>query len=581
MLTNRFRILFILFVVLGVYYPAIFSGVNSVDDSRMFLKMAGIESIESIDWKGLFMPGGGYYYRPLLMLTFYADKLLWDMTESFMHLENVLIHAANSLLVFLIALKVFARFDAKKLELPLLSALLFALHPINTEPVAWISGRSDPLASFFVLLSVLALFKGLEQDRYRYLILSNLLLLLGCMAKEVAVFFLPAACLIALYWQRSADGAAPVAQGALSKVKQISILVLPSLVGGVFYLSLRFFAFGGNGGGFKQVITGNNHDFLDLFRVYFKVLGFYVKKLFFPLPLNFAIVKVNDNYVWLGVAVFVVLILIAFRRNLISAFLITACYLISPAVLVAASRLAWTPIAERYLYLSSAFFAIGIVGALYHLASRWRRESWLAPSAVALFLPMTFCTADRVMIWQDNLTLYQDTQKKSPDFVSIRNELAIALMASGKSAQADLELQEAKKADPGKRHVLLYVNEAKLKLQAGKPEEARAVLMPVAGDKGAANSEVLKMLAKVDEIRLMGAKKPSQVRAIQREIMDTHDHLYLKTGNPMSLYRGGQMALFLGENQKAAAYFEKAYDKAPEGTFYRPAAKKLAEKLRQ
>ena len=54
--TNRARILFILFIVLGVYYPVIFAGVNSVDDYKM---ISILEDMQRIDWKGLFVPGGG------------------------------------------------------------------------------------------------------------------------------------------------------------------------------------------------------------------------------------------------------------------------------------------------------------------------------------------------------------------------------------------------------------------------------------------------------------------------------------------------------------------------------------------
>ena len=84
-LSNRFKVLFILFVVLGVYYPVIFAGTNSIDDHRMIMQL---EELERVDWKGLFLPSGGYYYRPLLMLSFIADKFLWGLTPSFMHLEN-------------------------------------------------------------------------------------------------------------------------------------------------------------------------------------------------------------------------------------------------------------------------------------------------------------------------------------------------------------------------------------------------------------------------------------------------------------------------------------------------------------
>ena len=578
MKSNRFRILFLIFVVLGVYYPVLFSEINSVDDSKLFTKLG---AMDQLDWKRLFMPGGGYYYRPLLMLTFFADKYLWDLTESFMHLENVLLHAVNTVLVFLLGSKIFRRFDAEKLELPLLSALLFAVHPVNTEPVAWISGRTDPLATLFVLLSVIALLKGLSENRYLYLIVSNLLLLLGCMSKEVAVFFLPAACLITLYWQNDDEREMPVSLTLVARIKQLSVLVLPSIVGGVSYLGLRFFAIGRSDTGILQIFRGNTYDFLDMFRVCFKVLGFYVKKLFLPLPLNFAITKISDNYVWLGVAVFLLLILIAFKRNLISAFLITACYLIAPAILVASSRIAWTPLAERYLYLPTAFFAIGMVGGSYLVLNRFKKELWLVPCVILVLLPATFFTSQRTLIWQDNLALFKDTREKSPDFLPLRNELAIALMADGKSAEADAELELGKKLDPKKRNVLFYVNQAVLNLKAGKPEEARAILLEVAKDKKSAKPDVLKMLAKIDERRLFTVKTQAERREVYKELMDTHDHLYPKTGDPMSLYRGGQMALFLGETKRAGVYFQRAYDAAPEGTFYKPAAKKLADKFRQ
>jgi protein O-mannosyl-transferase len=577
MLSNRSRILFLIFIVLGVYYPVIFSGANSVDDSKMIFQL---ETIEHADWKGLFLPGAGYYYRPLLMSTFIADKFLWGLSESFMHLENLLLHVVNTILVFLIAVKACERMDVKKLELPLLSALLFAMHPINTEPVAWISGRTDPLASMFVLLSVLALLKGLSEDRYRYLILSNLLLLLGCMCKEVAVFFLPAACLITMYWPSGSDTEA-VTRRSGSRVKQILILIIPSLIGGASYLLLRLLAFRDSQTGISRIFTGIPYELYDMPRVVFKIFGFYVKKLFLPLPLNFAITKFDDRYVWLGLAVFVLLAVISFRRNIYSAFLLIAALLISPAILVAASRIAWTPIAERYLYLPSAFFAMGITGALYYLLNRFEKEFLLIPAAILVLVPSTILTAQRVLIWQDNLTLYQDTLKKSPDFISLKNELGIALMEHGRSDEADAELAAGQKSDSRKSNTLLYVNQARGKLILGKPAEARAILLPVAKDWQTVNVEVLKMLTKVDEKRLLHAKLPGEATLIQREIMIAHDHLYIRTGDPMSLYRGGQMAMFLGDKKAAAKYFQKAYDKSPEGTYYRPAAKKLAEKLKQ
>lgn len=575
---NRYRILFIIFVVLGVYYPAIFAGVNSIDDYRMITE---VNESARVDWKGLFLPGGGFYYRPLLMLTYYADKFLWDLSESFMHLENVLIHATNATLVFLIASRVFSKFDCRKLELPLLSALLFALHPINTEAVSWISGRTDPMAALFVLLSLLALLKGLDDNSYRYLGLSSLLLLLGCMTKEVAVFFLPGAGLIALFWQKQLADSSLRTVSKLQIVRQLLALAAPFFLGGAVYAAIRLFSHRSNPTGILQVFSGSPYDLLNGIRVVFKVFGFYVKKLFLPLPLNFAIVKMNDNYVWLGIAVFALLIFVFFRRrSIISAFFITACFLISPAILVSLSRIAWTPVAERYLYLPSAFFAMGIVGSLFLLLKRINKTIWIALSALIILPVATYYTEQRIIIWQNNLTLYQDTANKSPDFTKIKNELGIALAQNGRSAEGNQQFETANKIDGENKNPLVYLNQAILKMQKGEILEARTILLSTFADKKSANAEILKMLAKTYETELFKERTLQERRVIYREIIDIHDHLYLKTANPMSLYRAGQMALFLGEKKKAAGYFEKTYNVAPDGTYFKPAAKKLYEKLK-
>jgi tetratricopeptide (TPR) repeat protein len=574
--SNRTRILFLIFVVLGVYYPVIFAGVNSVDDYKM---ISQLEDISRIDWRGLFMPGGGYYYRPLLMLTYFADKFLWGLNESFMHLENIIIHAANAVLLFFVALKVFSRPDMLKVELPLLSALVFALHPINTEAVAWISGRTDPLATLFVLISLLMLIKGLETGRSAILLCSTFVLLLGAMCKEVAAFFFPVSCLIAYRWPGEAANPGVDRRLTREKIVKVVTVALPFLAGGTGYLLVRLIAYGSRDKGIIQIVKGFHYDLFNGVRVIFKVFGFYVKKLFQPLPLNFAIARFDDNYVWLGVAMFLLLLLLLRRRQMAAVFFVAAFYLISPAILVAVSRIAWTPVAERYLYLPSALFSLGLVGGLYLLLERKEKTCLLVPGIVLLLFPAAWATSQRNIVWQDNLTLYQDTMAQSPELSFIRGELAIALMAKGKYDEANRQLEEGKSLDQKQQNVLLYLNQAILRFREGKVVDARKILTRTFTSKDKTNQEVLKMLAKIDEQRLFQAKSAQEQRAIQRELMDTYDHLFLKTGDPGSLYRGGQMAMFLGENWKAAELFRKAYQLAPADAHYKQAALKLSEKL--
>lgn len=578
--TNRARILFILFIVLGVYYPVIFAGVNSVDDYKM---ISILEDMQRIDWKGLFVPGGGYYYRPLLALSFFADKYIWGLEESFMHLENIIIHAVNAVLLFLVTLKVYPRPATQKLELPMFSALLFALHPINTEAVAWISGRTDPLATLFVLLSLLVLIRGLENGRSSFLVFSTFLLLLGGMCKEVAVFFFPVSCIIAYLWENDASLSTNNVPDARTKAVRVLTVATPFIVGGISYLLFRFVAHGANDKGIAQIAKGYSYDVFNTIRVIFKVFGFYVKKLFVPLPLNFAIMNFNDNYVWLGIAstIFLFLLFMAFRRHMGTVFFVSAFFLISPAILVAMSRIAWTPVAERYLYLPSALFSIGLVGGFYLLLDVKGWSRMLVPVMALLLFPAAWATAQRNITWQDNVTLYQDTMKKSPNHAFVRNELAIALIDNGREKEADQQIEQGKTLDHGGMNVLLYINQAKLRYTQGKGEDARKLLLKTFTKKSEANPEVLKMLTKIDEQRLMNARSKSESALIHREIMDTHEHLYPKTGDPLSLYRGGQMAMLLGEKDKAAKLFRNAYRVAPDDAHYKQAALKLAEKLAQ
>ena len=143
-------------VVLAVYYPALHGGIHPVDDSGIFALYSASPPLSTI-----LLPGNGYYYRPIIELSYYLDSLLWGMEPATMHLENILLHCANSLLVFLLARKILVKQNNETLAIPLLVALLFALHPVNVEAVTWIAGRTDPLLACLYSLPVIFCYAGL------------------------------------------------------------------------------------------------------------------------------------------------------------------------------------------------------------------------------------------------------------------------------------------------------------------------------------------------------------------------------------------------------------------------------------
>ncbi|MBW2026945.1 MAG: hypothetical protein JRI90_16620 [Deltaproteobacteria bacterium] len=102
-----FLLLFLVFLVLGVYYPSIFGEINSVDDRAL---LTGLLNRGHIDlWRTFFPQGGRYYFRPLLGISFYLDQTLFLCQPEILHFENILIHCVNTLLVFFLVRRLLYR----------------------------------------------------------------------------------------------------------------------------------------------------------------------------------------------------------------------------------------------------------------------------------------------------------------------------------------------------------------------------------------------------------------------------------------------------------------------------------------
>ena len=564
-LSRRYQILFLVFICLGLYYPTIFNTTLSIDDADMVVRMDN----GTFDWRGLFSPHSSFYYRPLLILTFWIDKWLWAFDPTFSLLENILLHAVNTILVYSLVERFFNA-DRKHNYLSFFCALIFATHPIATESINWMSGRTDLLATFFVLLSVLLLKKALDDGSWGYLIGSVCIYLCGILSKEVVVFFLPAGLyLIYLHGFKKMDS-------GFGKLWQPLLLYMAPVVGGAGgYVIYRLIRQGSSAKGLTYLMERIPYDCFDIFRVSFKVFGFYVKKLFIPVPLNFAIVKISDGYVVLGAVAVVLLCWMLYRRNLRWAFLLIAFYMITPAIIIALTNVAWTPVAERYIYLSSAFIAVGIGGVALNYAEN--RKSFRIGALIILLwvVPASVVTAQRSLMWQDKEALYADTLKKSPGFDRLRNEYGLALYKGNSEHDALVQLRQGQSS---RGTYYAVVNEARIYFINGELEKGRGVLLTREPEIEKMGAQALKMLAHIDVKRLDGVENEEK-KEIIAELFTIHGLLYRKSRDPFFLYRSGQLALSLGDKKKAQELFAKAYKHAKSSAHYKVAAGKLAEKL--
>lgn len=572
-----FVVLLLVFVSLGVYYPSIFAGATSVDDIQM---ITAYINIDRFDLKALFLPGtSGYYYRPLLGLTFFFDKFAWGMNESFMHLENVIFHTINTVLVYFIAVRAARSYAIENALLPFCAALLFTLHPVNTESVNWISGRTDLLVGIFLLFSILVLMTSLQSENLLLSAAAAASFLLGCFAKEVTVCALPGLLAIVIFHDR---------QGALLERlrKRWAWVSLLSATAAIYFL-FRFFAFnhGDTGmGTVSNAVNAPSFKILNTIRIFLKVSGFYLKKIFFPWPLNFAIVEVSDYYVIAGLILVLLIGYMLYKRKTTSALFLTSVCVAAPALLVAMARLAWTPFAERYLYVSCATFSVAIIIITYqfiiHLELQYRQPLCLLFALFFSFL--AYSTVMRNITWQSNVSLFQDALRNSPGFLMAQNGLAYGLQHEGREGEVRglmLSMSAPEGSKRGGKLVDSY--HASIMAADGDFVGAKKLLLRNIDDAGVLFQEIADKVIAIDTTLIGKERDHLKRQALEQEIIGLLLKIHEKTGDPFYFYRIGQYYLNFGNRKEAQRYFNEAYLNSPDGTHYKLAAKKLAEKLNQ
>lgn len=569
-MSDRYKVLFIAFVSLGIYYPSLFGEINSVDDYQM---ITALMNTDRIPWKELFLPSSSpVYYRPLLMLTFYFDRFAFGCSEFFMHFDNVAIHAINSILIFFIVRKLLDTSNITSSSFaPMFAALLFALHPINAEPVNFISGRTDVLAATFVLLSFLVfLNRGIDDLFWCWI--AAFFYLLGLFAKEVALALLLA---IGLFLALKETPQSTMALG------RRMALISPFIFVTVIYLFMRkMLAFQIGATNAASESAGVHTSLLTGISTSMKVIGFYTKKLFLPLPLNFGIININGIfYFWLGAIILCTVIYLLFRKRTLSSFLfLCAVLFFLPALPVAVSRMAWTPLAERYLYISS--FGISALTLLWFERVNLRRGVKFGILSILLIACGTI-TTNRNIIWQSNLTLYEDTVRKSPDFAGARNEYGLAMMKKGRLTGALEQFTIAEKlAGNAKYSERPSINVMVASASGKKLEEIKNYFLELLEKDMSPESAkiVLGNVIKTTERQINDKKNPSEKKAYYRELIAYNESLFRLDNNGFYLYRIGQLYISLGEEKKAVEYFKKSVQLSPH-EYFSESARKLIRRL--
>lgn len=412
------------------YFPAL-RGEFLWDDDRHVSQNKALRTADGLRriW---FVPRTTPQYYPLTHTTFWIEWHLWGDRTLGYHIVNVLLHATNALLLWRLL---------KVLNVPgaWAAAMLFALHPIQVETVAWISERKNLLSMTFFLSALIAWWRGVDRERPAWLFAAFFLFVLALLAKTVACS-MPAVALIMLWWKRG-------------RIRMRDVVpLLPFFIVGVGLAILT-------GRTERDYVgaAGPDWQFSPMQRIVIagRAVWFYAAKLLWPARLTFSYSKweVSSSELWqysFTVAAIALLASLWFLRKRLgraplAASLIFGGVLVPALGFVNTYPMRYSFVADHFQYTAGTALLTLIVGALFQLQ---RHAAAVASFALALVLATQ--TWQQAHVYQGPETLWRDIVMKNPRSWMARNNLAVILSqsadadrAAGRDADAARKLNQA------------------------------------------------------------------------------------------------------------------------------------------
>jgi len=448
-----FAIIFI--ITFSIYWNSL-QGDFVWDDRDLILNNAGYLN----DWRNLFSVftkpffGRAAVYRPLLIASFILDYQLWDSHPFGFHYTNVLLHTVNALMVYLLTFLL-----CRRKYLSLFSSLLFASHPIQTEAVAWISGRNDVILTFFSLLTIIVYIRwqNLTGTR-RVLTFIGFLSAFGCvlLTKESGIVLLLLIILIDYFFQ-----VAPLERLDAKRKAYLSIILVSFL-----YIYVRMRILGKLGIDIASIGEAFPHRFLEIFIIY----AYYFKMLLFPFnqtanPFLPYLNSIKDPIVissFLFVSSLILITIACWEYFREISFLILWVFI---SLLPVSGIVSLTvPALEHRLYLGSVGFNIMTPLLLYRLSdirinriffkTKWK----VIASLLLICITLIYCfkTVVRNTIWRDERHFWLRTVQDSPFSVFAHNNLGLVYADDGQYSHAIEEFRKSLALNPGAANV--YAN---------------------------------------------------------------------------------------------------------------------------
>ncbi len=383
-----------LLAIIGItaicFFPMLKNNFTNWDDETYVVNNA---LLRGPDWKGIFTQPIASNYHPLTIISLVINYGLTGLSPSSYLIFNLLLHLVNTALVFYFVWTI----SDKKIWVAGLTAIIFGIHPMHVESVAWISERKDVLYTLFFLLSLLQYWRFLQTGKRLGLWLCFLFFILSLLSKPAAII-LPLVLFLLDYWKGRRIN-------LRSAIEKIPFFIL-AVVFAVLTVKIQS----------EKAMTG-----LDVFPIWTRLLFAcytamtYFFRFFIPYPLSAFHPYPSPDHLGLPVLispVFVIalgLVLWYQRKNKPVIFGILF-FLINLLLVLQLVSIGYTIVSERYTYVP--YIGLGFLFGM--LLNKY--ISGIAKIPVRIFVGAAltifgFLTFQRTMVWKNSDTLWTDVIK--------------------------------------------------------------------------------------------------------------------------------------------------------------------------
>jgi tetratricopeptide (TPR) repeat protein len=411
---NTFFIISFLAIILvtsAIYFPSLKNQFTNWDDNLYITQNQNIQHLNgdsvNITIKNTFSSYEQGNYHPLTMLTYCIEYTKFKLNPKPYHIHNLLLHILNALLVF-----GFIWLLTKQKWVALITSILFAIHPMHVESVAWVSERKDVLYSFFYLAALCSYIFYLEKEKNKiaFYVLTFLLFIVASLSKAMAISFPIVLFTIDYFLNKKIT--------TKNVLEKIPFLVV-SIILGIVAISAQK-----SGKAIEDVLEYNFFD-----RILFSCYGIftYLWKLIAPLQLSCFYKypnKIDGHYPILfyiaPLVIFALVFLIYKSKNkdLIFGF---GFFIITIAMVLQILPVGAAIIAERYTYLPyiGIFFVIARLINNRIENNTEQTNALKIPSIIAVITFGIICcylTLQRTKVWHDSISLWSDAIEKDDSF---------------------------------------------------------------------------------------------------------------------------------------------------------------------